>query len=155
MARASGWQKFARTGSFMWSLSIDDLRRMRTKGLQVRVDQSEMRRGDDFAAFVVITEPERFGQLEVGVVCTEHYDTMRASGHDSGPRRQTSTAIEHETWQPVHNVTGEHLVRLKIPLHAPYSYAGTCLCFTWEVVARGHRRGALDARACQEIRVLP
>jgi len=154
MAETSGWQKLTRSGSFSWSLSLDGLRSKLAKGLEVRVDEPEARRGDEIAALVVVSEPERLGELEVGLVCTEHYDEEIHTGNQGATTRTTSKAVAHEAWQPLQGA-GEHSVRLAIPPDAPFSYAGSCLSFRWEVVARGRRDRALDARASHEISVRP
>jgi hypothetical protein len=136
---------------------LDVLRKKLTKGLEIRVDQPEARRGEQIGAVVVVTEPERLGQLEAGLVCTEHYDEEVSSSDADGGHstsRSTSRAIEHEDWQLVECIAGEHRVSFTIPAHAPYSYEGDCLSFRWEVVARGRRSG-LDAQAAQGIAVHP
>ncbi len=133
---------------------LDGLRKALTKGLEIRVEQPEARRGEDVRALVVVTEPDRLGQLEVGLVCAEYYDEQ-VRDHDmdgSNTHRTTSRAVEYEQWEHLDCVVGEHEVTLTIPAHAPYSYDGDCLSFRWEVVARGRKSG-LDAQAGQEIAV--
>jgi hypothetical protein len=157
MPGTSGWDKVLKSGSFTWSLSLDGLRSKLARGLEVRVEQPEARRGEEIEALVVVSEPERFGAIEVGLLCTEHYDEeMRSySGGRSHTTRTTSEDTAYEQWQPLPRETGEHAVRVAIPAEAPFSYAGECLSFTWEIVARGVRDRALDARASQEISVRP
>jgi len=133
----------------------DGLRKKLAKGLEVRVDRPEVCRGEEIEALVVVTEPDRLGELEAGLVCTEHYDEEVHTGSDSGASRMTCKAVEHEAWQPLPSVAGEHSVRLAVPANAPFSYEGSCLSFQWEVVARGRRDRKLDARASQEISVRP
>jgi len=154
MARNPGWKKLISSGSVGRSLSLDGLRRKLTKGLEVRVEHPAARRGDALQAVVVITDPEGLGDLEVGIVCTESYDEV-VNDSDGGTSRTTSTAIEHEAWQPLASVPGEHDVTLSVPHGAPYSYEGDCLSFRWEVVARGRKSRALDARASEPIMVRP
>ena len=136
-------------------MSLDGLRSKLTKGLEVRVEQPEARRGEEIDALVVVTDPERLGDLEVGLVCTEHYDEEVRTGNQGQTSRTTSEAKAHEAWQPLPSEPGEHAVRLAIPADAPFSYAGGCLSFTWEVVARGRRERALDRRAGHDISVRP
>ncbi len=155
MPRTPVWKKLVSSGGYSWSLSLDGLRKKMAKGLEVRVDELEARRGDAIEALILVTEPERLGELEAGLVCTEHYDEEVSSGTDSATTRTTTKAVEHEQWQPLPDATGEHGVRFRIPPHAPFSYEGSCLSFTWEVVARGRRARKLDARASQEISVRP
>jgi len=149
------WKKLASSGGYSWSLSLDGLRNKLAKGLEVRVEQPEARRGDEIEALVVVTQPEEMGELEAGLVCTEFYDEETHSGNDGGTSRTTSRATEYESWQPVQCVQGEHSVRFTIPPQGPFSYAGDCLSLKWEVVARGRRDRALDRRASQEISVHP
>lgn len=151
MPKSSGWKKLVQTGSTSWTPSLDGLRKKLTKGLEIRVDQPEARRGDEIAALVVVSDPPP-DDLEVGLVCTEHYDE---DSHDAeSTSRITSTAIAHEAWQPLPGA-GEHSVRLAIPPGAPFSYEGSCLSFRWEVVARGRRDRGLDALTSSEISVRP
>ncbi len=155
MPKMPGWKKLVTTGSHSWSPSLDGLRKKLAKGLEVRVDQPEVRRGEEIEALVVVAEPEGLGELEAGLVCTEHYDEEVHTGSDSGTSRMTCDAVEHEAWQPLPSMAGEHSVRLAVPANAPFSYEGSCLSFRWEVVARGRRDRKLDARASQEISVRP
>ena len=150
MPERSGWKKLV--GGFRWNLSLDALRKKLTKGLEVRVDQPETARGDHIEALVVVTEPDALGELEAGLVCTEYYDekVYDSDGHAS---RTTSDAIAHEQWQPLQSLQGEQSVRFAIPPSAPFSYEGSCVSFKWEVVARGRKQHALDARASHEISV--
>ncbi len=156
MPKASVWKKFASSGAYGWSLSLDGRRRKLTEGLEVRVDQLEARRAGEIEALIVVTDPEWLGELEAGLVCNEYYDERTSSGTNSGTSRRTITkAVEHEQWQPLPGGPGEHSVRFTIPPQAPFSYEGSCLSFRWEVVARGRRTRKLDARASQEISVRP
>jgi len=155
MPRTPVWKQLVTTGRASWNPSLDGLRKKLAKGLEVRVDQLEVRRGDEIEALVVVTDPEGLGELEAGLVCTEHYDEEVHSGHDSGSSRMTCKAVEHEVWQRLPSTAGEHSVRLAIPANAPFSYEGEYLSFQWEVVARGRRDRKLDVRVSQEISVRP
>ena len=155
MPGMSGWKKLVRSGSYSWSPSLDGLRKKLAKGLEVRVEQPEARRGDEVRALVVISDPTQLGELEVGLVCTVHYDEEVHSGHDGGTTRTTAEAVEHEAWQPVPSLQGEHDAQFTIPPDAPFSHEGSCLSFTWQVLARGCRDRALDAKASHELSVLP
>ena len=155
MPRTPVWKRLVTTGRASGTLSLDGLRKKLAKGLEVRVDQPEVRRGEEIEALVVVVEPEGLGELEAGLVCTEHYDEEVHTGSDTGPSRMTCKAVEHEAWQPLPSIAGEHSVRFAIPADAPFSYEGSCLSFTWEVVARGRRERKLDARASQDITVRP
>lgn len=125
-----------------------------TKGLQVEVGQSEVRRGDDVEALVTISTREGLGDVEVGVICTESYDEQ-STDSEGQTSRTTSEDVAHEEWLPVENTVGVQTIRLRIPAEAPFSYAGECLSFRWELVAKGHRSTRLDAQASREISVLP
>ena len=154
MQKTPNWKRLFTNRTLRWSPPLDGLRKKLTKGLEVRVDQPEVRRGDEIDVLLVVTKPERLGGLEAGLVCTEHYDEKEYMG-DGRYYKTARKAVEHEAWQPLPSVAGEHSVRLAIPADAPFSYEGSCLSFTWEVVARGRRDNQLDARASQEISVRP
>ncbi len=112
-------------------------------------------------ALVTISSTEGLGEVDVGLVCTESYDVEVSSTSDSTSQygsstsRETRTAIAHEAWQPVETILGVQSVRIPIPPEAPFSYAGSCLSFKWEVAARGRRARHVDAQARSEISVLP
>ena len=156
MSPRSGWKKLVSTGSVTWSPSLNGLRNKLTKGLEVRVDAPRARRGDEVHAVIVISDVGHLGDLEAGLVCTEYYDEETASSSsDHGTSRTTSNAIEHEEWQRLPSIEGEHSVRFTIPPHAPFTYDGSCLSFKWEVVARGRKSRRLDARVSTTIAVSP
>ena len=134
---------------------LDLLRRRGTHGLAVAVTEGEVHRGDEVEALLTISRTGGLGHLEVGLVCTEHYAAEITTGEDDPPTRGTSTATAYETWAPVENVLGEQIVRLMLPADAPFSYEGTALSFTWQVVARGRKSHRLDAQASSVLWVLP
>ncbi len=154
MSEDPAWRRLVNSGRSLRDLSLDDVREGLTQGVEVRVDHPAVRRGGCVEALIIISEPDRLGELEVGLVCTVHYD-LSVSSHNGGSHRETSTATEHQVWQPVQNVRGEHAVALSIPPSAPFSYQGSCLSFSWEVVVRGHKERALDSRASQSMTVQP
>jgi hypothetical protein len=125
-----------------------------TRGLVVGANTSVVARGDEIEATVTIVNPRKLGQVQAGLVCTEAYaaETRDGKGHAS---QGQSWATAHQSWVPVEDTAGAHTVRLAVPADAPYSYKGDFLSFKWEVVARGIRKLRLDARAAQEITVLP
>ncbi len=153
MSESPGWQKLF-DGKSMRIPSLDDVREKLTRGVELRVDHPAVRRGGCIEAVITIGGLEGLGELEVGLVCTEHYD-VRVSNTNGGCSRSTSTATEHHGWQPVQSVRGEHAVRLSVPPSVPFSYQGSCLSFSWEIVARGRKERALDSRASQSISVQP
>jgi hypothetical protein len=128
-------------------------------GLQVGTSEKRARRGGEVEALVTISSTKGLGEVDVGLVCTESYDVEVSSGstsqYGSSTIRETRTAIAHEAWQPVETILGVQSVRIAIPPEAPFSYAGSCLSFKWEVAARGRRAGHVDAQARSEISVLP
>jgi hypothetical protein len=138
-------------------------RRLATEaGLEVDAQETRVRRGEEVEARISISAPRAIGDLKVGVRCTELYDedVSEDTGGTSSTRmpstrRKTFEAIAYETWVPVDAVPGEQSARIAIPEDAPFSYAGDCLSFKWEVVAREVRRHAVDAEATGELRVLP
>jgi hypothetical protein len=107
-------------------------------GLEVRVDRQEVRRGERIGA-VAAGE----GDLEVGLICTEHYDVLRHVGSDSRSR-VTDSAIAWHAWVPAPHATLGQRVELTIPADAPYSYEGDCVSLSWAVAVRrlGERRVA-------------
>jgi hypothetical protein len=133
---------------------IDYLRTRGTRGLRVEASDQEVRRGGELEARVTLSNPEGFGEVEVGLVCTEFYECDVPDG-EGGRSRGTCSATAHEAWLPVHSTLGVHSVRLSVPAEAPFSYDGDLLCFKWAVVARGRRKNRLDAQARHEISVLP
>lgn len=143
------WKKLVGGDS---NVSLHGLRSKLTKGLEVHVDQPDTRRGGELGARVVISAPEGLGEIEVGLVCTELYDE-HSGGEDGG--RTTFRATAHESWQPLPSMQGEHSATLTVPADGPFSYLGSCLSYKWEVVARGRKARALDARASSEIFVRP
>ena len=145
------WKKLVGGDS---NVSLHGLRNKLTKGLEVHVDAPDARRGGAVGARVVITAPEGLGEIEVGLVCTEFYDEQSGSG-EGGSSRTTFQGTAHESWQPLPSMQGEHSATLTVPADGPFSYSGSCVSYKWEVVARGRRARALDARASHEILVRP
>jgi hypothetical protein len=134
-------------------------------GLEIDAQETPVRRGEEVEARVSIFASRAIGDLKVGVRCTELYDeevtddtgsssTIRMP-MNSSTRRKTFEAVAYETWVPVAAVSGEQSARVAIPEDAPFSYAGDCLSFKWEVVAREVRRHAVDAEATHGLQVMP
>jgi len=135
---------------------LDAIRRRRTHGLAVAATEQELHRGDEVEALLMISRSEGLGRLEVGLLCTEYYaEEVNDPGEDDTPRRSTATHTAYETWLPVENVLGEQSVCLVIPADAPFSYEGTALSFTWQLLARGRKSHGLDAQASTALSVLP
>jgi hypothetical protein len=131
---------------------------MLTRGLRVEVGEQGVRRGEELEMLVTVSRSRGLGDLEAGLVCTESYDYLDMWTDSDGQQQQsrkTATAIASETWQPLEGAMGAQSVRLRVPPEAPFSYKGDCLSFEWEVVARGHKKHALDTQAAQEVSVLP
>jgi hypothetical protein len=126
----------------------------RELGLEVSPGEKPARRGGDVEALVTISRTAELGDVEVGLVCTESYDEENtdSQGHSY---RSTCEATAVETWTPFQSMVGTQSVRLSIPAEAPFSYAGDCLSFTWEVAVRGRRAGHVDAEARSEFSVSP
>lgn len=137
---------------------LDRLRRMLTRGLQIEVSWQGVHRGEEIETLVTMSRSRGLGDLEVGLVCTESYDYLDMWTDNDGEQQQsrkTAEAVAYEAWQPLESVMGAQSVRLRVPPEGPFSYKGGCLSFKWEVVARGHKKHALDTRAAQEVSVLP
>ncbi|MGH9277229.1 MAG: hypothetical protein ACRD12_03860 [Acidimicrobiales bacterium] len=128
------------------------LRAQLTRGLQVGTSDAVVTRGGEIEAVVTISKLGKLGDVHAGLVCTEAYSTRSMESDENNLAQMWATA--HESWVPVDGTAGVHRVRLVVPPDAPYSYKGGVLSFKWEVVARGVRK-LLDARAAQEITVLP
>ena len=124
-------------------------------GLQVGVSEKRARRGGEVEALVTISNTKGLGDVDVGLVCTESYDEETTDSEGKRTYRTTTHAVAHESWVPVESLAGVQSARLTIPAEAPFSYAGSCLSFKWEVAARGRRAARVDAQARCEISVLP
>jgi hypothetical protein len=105
-------------------------------GLELAVDRQELRRGDRIGATA-----SGEGDLEVGLVCTEHYDVLRHVGSDTRSR-VTESAPAWQAWVPAPHAALGQGVELAVPADGPYSYEGTCVSLSWAVVVRrvGERR---------------
>jgi hypothetical protein len=106
------------------------------RGLEVAVDRQELRRGERVGATA-----SGEGELEVGLVCTEHYDVLRRVGSDS-QSRMTDSAPAWQAWLPAPHAALGQRVELAVPADGPYSYEGDCVSLSWAVVVRrvGERR---------------
>jgi hypothetical protein len=126
----------------------------RELGLRVSAAETSGRRGGEIEALVTISSTRELGDVEVGLVCTESYDEEDTDSEGRSYRR-TMHATAFETWTPVQSLVGSQSVRLSIPAEAPFSYAGDCLSFKWEVAVRGRRPGHVDVEARREFSVFP
>lgn len=138
----------------LWNRIKPRERLARQLGLGVDAPSKAVRRGDEVELLVTVTSARGLTDLQAGIVCMEHY---AETDTDSKGRatRTTSTAIAHEAWIPIERTPGTQSIQLAIPPEAPFSYAGSCLSFRWEVRARVRRSLRLDAEARREISVLP
>jgi hypothetical protein len=154
--------------TFLYQVGSVVLRRRRrglasAGSLEAGAQKTPVRRGEEVEARVSIFASRAIGDLKVGVRCTELYDedvtddtgSSSTMPMRSSTRRKTFEAVAYETWVPVEAVSGEQSARVAIPEDAPFSYAGDCLSFKWEVVAREVRRHAVDAEATHELQVMP
>jgi hypothetical protein len=66
-----------------------------TRGLLVGASERPVRRGEQLDARVTSARPERLGQAEVGLVCTEFFATA-VPDSKGVRRRETASAIAHE-----------------------------------------------------------
>jgi hypothetical protein len=108
----------------------------------------EARRGQELEAAIRIGDPSAAaGDIEIGLVCTAHYDRWtQSSGPDTSRRRVTAQGIAYEDWREVPAALGSQQVRFAIPPDAPFSHEGECLSFAWRVTARTHAAMARDPR---------
>lgn len=132
---------------------INLLRARLTRGLQVRIEAQEVRRGEELEVFVTVSGSRRPEDLHVGLVCTEYFAVEMTTS--SGSSQGTSWDTAYKSWVPVQATPGVHTRRIPVPPGVPFSYEGELLCFRWEVVARGTHKRRFDARATAPISVLP
>jgi hypothetical protein len=83
---------------------------------------------------VTIGSAGGLGEVEVGLVCTEFYETRLSQSCDggAGSGRSTSAATAYESWLPVEASPGVQSVRLAVSAEAPFSDEGELLWFRWE-----------------------
>jgi hypothetical protein len=132
--------------------------RGRLRGVMLAVDRHEPRRGEELAVTLTARGgAARRDGLELGLVCTERYDSMVRAQHRAGTTliRQTREATPHQQWQPVETAGGERTLTFEIPRDGPYSYEGECVSYAWRVSARVVRRLRSDLRLDHPIWVRP
>lgn len=123
--------------------------------VELRVEPADLRRGERLDVRV---EPRDGVQVpegvEVGLVCLEAYDveTTDGEGHTT---RATREATEHEEWRALGAGGWGTTLAFEIPAEAPYSYAGDCLSYSWQVEARRPRSLRHDPRRITPIWVRP
>jgi hypothetical protein len=107
------------------------------RGLEVAVDRQEVRRGERVGATATGE-----GELEVGLVCTEHYDAWSRAGTSNSRSRVTYSAPAWQAWVAAPHAALGQRVELTVPADGPYSYEGDCVSLSWAVVVRrvGQRR---------------
>jgi hypothetical protein len=107
------------------------------RGLELTVDRQEVRRGERIGATA-----SGEGELEVGLVCTEHYDVWSRVGTSDSRSRVTHSAPVWQAWVPAPHAALGQRVELTVPVDGPYSYEGDCVSLSWAVVVRrlGARR---------------
>lgn len=144
----------ALVGFAMWEAARPQ-RYPRLRGASLAVVADDHRRGDEIAA--TLTRRRGEGQVEVGLVCVERFDTEVQVFHRGGATvaRQTGEATVHEEWQPVPDGGLEHTAGFRVPVGAPYSYEGECLSYAWRVTAREVRELREDRRLDEPIWVAP
>ncbi len=105
-------------------------------GVSVSVDRQELRRGERVLATVADSgSGAGGGALEVGLVCTEHFDVWRSYG-DHAPSRAIDSAAVTQVWAGADGGGLGARVELALPADAPYSYEGDCVSLSWAVVVR-------------------
>jgi hypothetical protein len=120
--------------AFFWLFARAMWRGRRSRyagGVSVSVDRQTARRGERVLATVSGADA-----LEVGLVCTEHYDVRRSYGDDA-PSRAIDSAAVVQVWANADGGGGLGArVELALPAEAPYSYEGDCVSLSWAVVVR-------------------
>jgi hypothetical protein len=125
-------------------------RRTAARGLDVRVEPGEVRRGQAIGVTATVADAMD-AELEVGLLCTETYASWQPTERLGQSDRAMRDELAYERWEPAR--PGE-LVELVVPSDAPYSYDGEHLKFRWEVAARRETRG-LEPMRTLEVRVQP
>jgi hypothetical protein len=110
------------------------------RGLELRVEHQELRRGERVAASA---SGSGSGAIEVGLVCTEAFDVLRRIS-DESRSRVTDKSVVWQQWVPVPHAALGQRIELALPAEGPYSYEGDCVSFSWAVVVRrvGEKRVA-------------
>lgn len=134
---------------------LASLRRSQTKGLEVGTRGGVFRLGGEVEVVVTVSNRRSFDGVDVGLVCTEHYEYESQSyGLEANTGEVTGNVKCYEVWQPIAVPVGPQSVRFTIPPDAPFSHSEDGREFKWVVVARGSRHHRLDAEAAREITVL-
>lgn len=145
---------------------VDLLGLRRTDAFGVSISPGQVERTGMVAVTVAVWQPATIvGQgFDLGLVCTESYDyTSRSSGgvgsdsygSSSSSRRVTAHATAYEQWQPLDRTQPTQSRWFQVADWAPFSYRGSALSYSWEVIAREHRSGDFDRVAEQPLWVLP
>jgi hypothetical protein len=125
----------------------------------VTAGPGELRRAERFKAQLQINDPGRIGgELEVGLVCTQFYDTKRIARDNEGftyKRRVVESGVVHEKWQKAPRDGRTQTFSFEIPPDAPFSYEGAVVSFAWRVSARVPRSRRRDPCSDQPIWVHP
>jgi hypothetical protein len=108
------------------------------RGLDLRVERQELRRGERVAV-----SASGAGEIEVGLVCTEAFDVRRRIS-DESRSRVTDRAVVWQQWLPVAHAALGQRIELAVPADGPYSYEGDCVSLAWAVLVRrvGEQRAA-------------
>lgn len=127
----------------------------RARHLQLAVEPTELRRGDHVEVTLTLLNPRRVGKrLELGLVCSELYETRVATG-SGGATASVAEHAEHEEWREAPRDEHRQHHRFLVPASAPYSHRGKALSFSWRVTAREPTRFRFDPSVSEEIEVRP
>lgn len=127
--------------------------------LEISMDGDEQRRGGSVSVTLRIASPDRVNgeRLELGLICTEHYDYEQVTRTREGTQRsrQTRKVAAHEDWREVDRTAPEQTISFDIPGQAPFSFEGDCVSYAWRVSAREVRPRRMDGRLDRPIWILP
>ena len=103
--------------------------------LELTVERPELRRGEDVAVRLRITDTSAAGeQLEVGLECKQWYDVIRGRGDNRRQETHEETVVQRferaNPSQPIQSFS------FQIPTDAPFSYEGKLISYAWRVTAR-------------------
>jgi len=132
----------------------------RTNAFGVSISPGQVERTGMVAVTVAVWQQAAIvGEgFDLGLVCTEAYDFTShsySSSYGSSSQRVTAHATACEQWQPLDRTQPTQSLWFQVADWAPFSYAGSALSYSWEVIAREHRSGDFDRVAEQPLWVLP
>jgi hypothetical protein len=131
----------------------------RARHLRIDLAMSETRRGGPVEVTLNVDRaPARGCELELALVCTEHYDIKQRVHNPNGAdydQRVTKTAEIHRDGSDVEPVEGPKRVSFTVPPAGPFSYQGNAISATWSVRASERRPRRSDRHVETPVWVAP